>query len=171
MGWVREPVVADADRLGEIHVAAWQAAYRGFMPDAYLDGLSAAERADHWRTGLSQDPRPGSVRLVAVDGADVPVGFLFGGPAGGDAGVTDGEVYVVNVHPEYWGTGAGSSLLRTAQDDLATRGFSTAVLWVLAGNRRARSFYERHGWQAAGEARTVEVFGVTVDEVRYRRDL
>jgi len=171
MGRIREPVAADADRLGEIHVAAWQAAYRGIMPDDYLDGLSAAARADHWRVGLSRDPRPGSVRLVAADDGDVPVGFLFGGPADGDADAVDGEVYVVNVHPEHWGTGAGSDLLIRAQEALAGGGFGTAVLWVVPGNQRARRFYERHGWRTDGETRTEEVFGTTVEEVRYRRDL
>lgn len=172
-GGVRAPVVDDADRLGEIHVAAWRAAYRGIMPDGYLDALTAAERADYWREGLSRPPAARTVRLVAVDAADVPVGFLFGGGAGGDPDpeAVEGEVYVLNVHPDHWDTGVGSFLLRRAQDQLAVQGFGAAVLWVLAGNRRARSFYERHGWQEAGEARTVEVFGVTVDEVRYRRDL
>lgn len=33
---------------------------------------------------------------------------------------------------------------------LAANGFRSVVLWVLAGNRRARRFYERHGWRADG---------------------
>lgn len=168
---VREPVVADADRLGQIHVAAWQAAYRGIMPADYLDGLSAGERADYWRAALSRRPRPGSVRLVAVDDGDVPVGFLFGGPAGGDADAPEGEVYAVNVHPEHWGHGAGTDLLRAAQRALAATAFETAVLWVAPRNQRARRFYEHHGWRTDGETRTEEVFGTTVEEVRYRRDL
>jgi hypothetical protein len=43
------------------------------------------------------------------------------------------------------------------------------VLWVLAGNARARRFYEIAGWVADGAERTSEVFGATVSEVRYRR--
>lgn len=168
---VRVPVVDDADRLGEIHVAAWQAAYRGIMPDDYLDGLSAAERAGYWREGLSRPAGARSVRLVAVDEADSPIGFLFGGPAGGDEAALDGEVYAVNVDPARWGRGAGTDLLCTAHDALSGFGFATAVLWVVPDNQRARRFYEHHGWRADGAERTDEVFGVTVEEVRYRRDL
>jgi hypothetical protein len=35
----------DADFIGEIRVAAWKLAYRGFMPDAFLDALNAAAHA------------------------------------------------------------------------------------------------------------------------------
>ena len=42
---VRRGRVADAPAMGRLHVRAWQAAYRGHMPDDYLDGLRAAERA------------------------------------------------------------------------------------------------------------------------------
>jgi hypothetical protein len=31
--------VADAPAMGRVHVRAWQAAYRGHMPDDYLGGL------------------------------------------------------------------------------------------------------------------------------------
>ncbi len=38
----------DAPRVGEVHVRAWQATYRSVMPDDYLDGLRAEDRADMW---------------------------------------------------------------------------------------------------------------------------
>jgi hypothetical protein len=31
----------DAGPIAEVHVAAWQAAYGGLMPDSYLDQLTA----------------------------------------------------------------------------------------------------------------------------------
>src|SRR6185503_6902264 len=37
---LREARAADARAIAEIHVAAWRAAYRGMMPDAYLASLS-----------------------------------------------------------------------------------------------------------------------------------
>jgi hypothetical protein len=50
-------------------------------------------------------------------------------------------------------------------------GFRNAVLWLLAGNARADRFYRIDGWAPDGPARTDSVWGVTVDEVRYRRAL
>jgi hypothetical protein len=40
---------------------------------------------------------------------------------------------------------------------------------VLPANTRARRFYEIAGWVADGSERTMEVLGVVVPEVRYRR--
>ena len=42
---VRHARAGDAPDLGLVHVRAWQAAYRGQMPDDYLDGLRPEERA------------------------------------------------------------------------------------------------------------------------------
>jgi hypothetical protein len=40
---VRAAVLDNACARGRLHVRAWQAAYRGQMPDAYLDDLSVEE--------------------------------------------------------------------------------------------------------------------------------
>jgi hypothetical protein len=41
---IRVPMaLADCDRVSEIRVLGWQFAYRGLMPQAYLDSLSAAD--------------------------------------------------------------------------------------------------------------------------------
>jgi RimJ/RimL family protein N-acetyltransferase len=44
-------------------------------------------------------------------------------------------------------------------------------LWVVAGNARARSFYERAGFAPDGAEEPYEVAGVPVPEVRYAREL
>ncbi|MCC5948930.1 MAG: GNAT family N-acetyltransferase [Nitriliruptoraceae bacterium] len=167
---VRPPRPPDAARLGEIHVAAWQAAYRGAMPDAYLDGLRAQDRARWWAEVLRQPLRDGDVRRIAqVDGHIH--GFVLAGPAGGDDASGAGEVFALNVHPDAWRIGVGRALLTAAEAGLRDAGFARAVLWVVPGNHRARRFYERHGW-VEGEAHRVEqVHDVSVEEVRYRRRL
>jgi hypothetical protein len=52
------------------------------------------------------------------------------------------------------------------------RGFTEAVLWVLAGNERAERFYRSDGWTSDGRRRIELIWGgIAVDEVRYRRGL
>jgi hypothetical protein len=36
--------MGDTSTVGEVHVRAWQAAYRGVMPDEYLNGLKPEDR-------------------------------------------------------------------------------------------------------------------------------
>jgi hypothetical protein len=51
---IRSAVAGDADAMGLLHVRAWQSAYRGVMPDAYLDGLEPEERVAMWRGRISR---------------------------------------------------------------------------------------------------------------------
>jgi ribosomal protein S18 acetylase RimI-like enzyme len=155
----------DADVMGRLHVRAWQAAYRGAMPDAYLDGLDPADRAEMWRSGMTR--RPDSPPLVAVVDGEV-VGHAACGPTDDPEGA--GELYSINVDPDRWGSGAGRALLAAAEDRLAAS-FDVVVLWVLPSNDRARRFYERAGWVVDGAERSADVLGVTVPEVRYRKSL
>ena len=162
---VRPATVADAPAMGRLVVRAWQAAYRGHMPDAYLDGLRPQDRAAYWDEVLRREDRRGAVLVAERDGE--VVGFAALGPSPDPEGA--GELYAINVDPAHWGTGAGRALLEAAQAELDRMGFAESVLWVLPGNARARRFYERAGWAADGTERTAEVFAVTVPEVRYRR--
>jgi GNAT superfamily N-acetyltransferase len=162
---VRPATVADAAAMGRLHVRAWQAAYRGQMPDDYLDGLRASERAAGWERALGRGRDRAAVLVAEQDGQ--VTGFANLGPARDLEGA--GELYAINVDPDRWGTGAGRALLLAAQAELARLGFAETVLWVLPANARARRFYEIAGWVADGTERTIEVLGVVVPEVRYRR--
>ena len=62
-----------------LHFRASQAAYRGQMPDGYLDGLRADERAAGWERYLGRE-RPRGAILVAEQAGEV-VGFANLGPA------------------------------------------------------------------------------------------
>lgn len=137
------------------------------MPDEYLDGLSASDRASMWREALGNDPRPRASRLVAEASDGTVVGFAIVGPADGDQDADGGELYAINVEPAHWGLGAGRQLLAGAVDALRSARFPDAVLWVHPDNPRARRFYEGHGWACDEVERQEEVLGVTVAEVRY----
>lgn len=60
------------------------------------------------------------------------------------------------VRPSAWGSGVADELHAWAVDRLRAAGTTTARLWVLEENVRARRFYERHGWRADGTSRVVE---------------
>jgi ribosomal protein S18 acetylase RimI-like enzyme len=167
---IRSASVDDADAIGAVVVRAWQAAYRGIMPDDYLDELRAEQRADMWRQALTDLGPDRRVRVVTV--GDEVVGFASSGPEWVD--ISDGEtgqLYAINLDPDHWGKGLGRALLTEVTRGLADAGYRTAVLWVATGNERARRLYESEGWTAEGPARDDEILGVTVNEVRYRKRL
>ena len=156
---VRDAVPDDAGAIAGVHVRGWQAAYRGQMPDAYLDGLDVAQRERAWgeRLGAAVGDRPGRT-LVAEDGGRV-VGFAGVGPADDDdAEPTTGE-------------GIGTALLARAEQALREAGYEHATLWVLSTNAGAIAFYERAGWRADGARTDQLIGGLSLPSVRYRTRL
>lgn len=167
---IRTASPGDAVAIAEVHVRTWQVAYRGLIPQAYLDGLDPARRAERWTRSLSE-PRPAGTTLVAeLDGR--VIGFVDAGRCRDEDATDDvGEVRAIYVHPDEWDTGAGRELMIAALKSLQDSGFSRAWLWVVDTNERARRFYERGGWTCEGSVQDVEPFGGKVVEVRYERAL
>jgi GNAT superfamily N-acetyltransferase len=167
---IREAEPKDARPIAEIHVRAWQTAYRGQLTDDYLEGLTVEDRLEHHRRGLEQ-PMPEWRTWVAEDGGDT-VGFAVTGPSqDADADPKTGEVYAIYLEPERMGTGVGRRLFAHAVDDLRERGFRTATLWVLETNERTRRFYEVAGWKPDGAVTSERVDCEMRPTLRYRVDL
>jgi hypothetical protein len=51
---VRRARVGDERAIADVHVRTWQAAYRGQVPDAFLDGLSIERRTQAWSQIIAQ---------------------------------------------------------------------------------------------------------------------
>jgi len=101
-----------------------------------------------------------------------PVGFAVTGPSeDADAGERTAELYAIYLDPERLGTGTGRRLLEHAVEDLRSRGFRTATLWVLETNERARCFYEAAGWAHDGTVTSERVDCEMRPTVRYRVEL
>jgi GNAT superfamily N-acetyltransferase len=170
---VRHAVIDDADHITEAHVKAWQVAYRGIMPDSYLDDLSndMADRRARWRVQIAAPESPAVCTLVAERDGTV-VGWSSCAPSR-DPDVTKrtGEVWGIYVHPDHWGTGAGGALMRASLEHLAGEGYTEATLWVFEENAQARGVYERYGWRPDGASEIFERGGAQAVEVRYRRPL
>lgn len=69
------------------------------------------------------------------------------------------------------GRGVGTALIDAARARLVSLSFTEAFLWLLAGNVRAERFYRRDGWAPDGTRRSDVVWGIQVDEIRFRRAL
>lgn len=158
----------DEAAVAEVHVAAWRAAYRGLIPDSYLDRLSVSARTESWRNLIDRVDPPRRGAVVAIDESQV-LGFVHFGPSrDDDAGPALGEINAMYVHPDHWGEGVGRGLMERAVANLREAGFTSATLWVLEANERARTFYENGGWRVDGATKDEEREDVTLREVRYR---
>jgi hypothetical protein len=94
---VREAEANDARTCASIHVASWKAAYRGMLPDEYLDALSIEDRLGSWEQMLGNERLEG-VSVVVVEDEDGAVsGFAMIGPSGEKGSL--GELGAIYVHP------------------------------------------------------------------------
>ena len=168
---IRHAEFADGRRIAQIHVASWQSAYAGLLPDDYLAGLDSEleQRTAQWEDWLSKDSDHRLI-LVAEDEQKV-VGFAHAGPAGDkDLDGKAGELYAIYLDPACRGQGWGSRLMLAIQEYLQAAGFGQAALWVMTDNKSARDFYEYLGWLHDGTEKD-ECMGVPMPAVRYRRRL
>jgi ribosomal protein S18 acetylase RimI-like enzyme len=147
-------------------------AYKGLMPDSVLDNLSVDAREAGWRHALSPETNWTRFQVLVIDLDGQLAGFSSAGPSRDeDASPDRGEIYAIYVDPAHVGTGLGRILFAHTLEDVRSRGYAVATLWVLDSNDRARRFYERAGGKTDGATKRDEVDGFELREVRYRFDL
>src|SRR6516162_11135159 len=145
---IRVSVPDDAEAVERLRIAGWRTAYRGILPDEYLDSLlvDVARRRQH----MEKLP-PDVVDEVAVTDGGV-VGWIASGPCRDPdrKGPRYGEIFACYVHPDWSRKGTGRVLMGHAIDGLVRAGRDDISLWVLEGNDRARRFYEAFGFGSDG---------------------
>jgi GNAT superfamily N-acetyltransferase len=167
---VRLAQIGDALAIATVHVRSWQAAYQGLVPQDFLDGLDPAQRCLTWERVLSSNGER-ETTLVAEEAGEV-VGFTHVCPSRDDqAPSTVGELTSIYLLAEAWGKGFGRQLMGSAVHAMREAGFAQATVWVLAGNHRARLFYEAAGWSTDGATKHDDLRGFALEEVRYRLTL
>jgi GNAT superfamily N-acetyltransferase len=165
MQWsLRRATRADAERLAASVSEAFES-YRSFAPATWEppaaerelalldDGLA---RDDVWCLLAETDGElAGHVSIRAAATAS------FASPEPGLA-----HLWQLFVRPAWHGTGLAVQLHREAVREAGGRGFTTMRLFAAAGQARARRFYEREGWVAAGPPFELSGFGLPVVEYR-----
>ena len=180
---IRPATPNDAQAVARIRVQGWRFAYQDLISQDYLDSLSVAEDTERMRGYLSQLPQnsPPS-RSASVQGSsdgekrsfmlaardDAVLGFcrFSAAPDKDDrveravpVGTLNGRLHSLYIDPETLGQGIGYTLMSHALSTFAAWGCERATLWVLEGNSRAISFYERQGWRCTGATKVDQSFG------------
>lgn len=155
----------DAAAIARVNVATWRATYRGIVPDAYLESLSAA-RLEETFAELLADRSSGRFDVVADDPTEGVVAYAAGGPQRAADGHYTGEIYGLYVLPAFQGRGLGRRLLIEVASRLREERYAAFLVWVVAANRPARRFYEALGGRWLRE-RSREIGGVPLSEVGY----
>jgi GNAT superfamily N-acetyltransferase len=165
---VRRAVLGDEQAVAEVHVATWQTAYRGLLPDEVIARRTIAQRTASWH-GVLEDTASETHLYVAETGAPpCVVGFAACGRARDPLHDHDysGEVYSIYVLDAAQGQGIGTALMRACAIDLLGRGHPSMIVWVLVGNTHAERFYARLGGQMVG-VKSIDMGGTRMLERGY----
>ena len=161
---LRVATAADVPAVARIHVASWNVAYRGIMPDPVIARTDLAYRTRFWTERIATLECP--VLLIDEGGETVAFCQMIPSPDSDDDPRAVGHITSIHVLPQLRGRGHGRALLDHACAEFRRRGYGQVTLWVLEGNASARRFYEQRGFKEDGGRKTYP--GTDVPEVRYR---
>jgi len=130
---VRPATPEDAGEVAEIWRVGWRDGHLGLVPDELVEARTDESFA----------------RRAVARIADTTVAVV-GGAVAGFVMVVDDEVEQVYVSRDHRGQGIADALIAEAEAQVRANGHATAWLAVVAGNARARAFYERAGWRDEG---------------------
>jgi len=185
---IRPAAPNDAQEVARIRVLGWRFAYQGLVPQGYLDSLNVAEDTERMHGYLSQLPQnlppnksapglnsgdSGKRSFMLATRGDAVLGFCHFSAAPNNAdrleratpgGEMVGRLHSLYIDPGALGQGIGHTLMSQALSTFTAWGCKRAHLWVLEGNSRAISFYERQGWQLTGDTKVDRSFGPELHE-------
>jgi|LakMenEpi03Aug12_release.lakeMendotaPanAssembly.Ray.scaffolds.fasta_scaffold679033_2 ribosomal protein S18 acetylase RimI-like enzyme len=162
----RRATSEDAKRIAEIQVAGWKAAYRGIIPDGYLDAMEPETRHTFWQKQVRDEC---GEMFVSVADNEV-TGFCHLMPSRDVDGEGTAEIVAIYVDPAAWRQGSGRSLCDAVLAAAILSKASWVTLWVLVDNTLGRRFYEAMGFRPDGAIKSEDRPGFTLEEVRYRID-
>ena len=158
----REATVADCEEVARVHVLAWQGSFRGVVPQAFLDRMSAVQRAEAFSEGFSAP----FYRMYVAEAADRGIiGFAdFGEPRGEIEGY-DGELYSIYILPEFQRRGIGQKLVELGAQFLLANGRRSMYLLTLEASPYRR-FYDKLGGHVVRQ-KQIHIDGLAYTELIY----
>ena len=161
---IRSAEIEDAAGIARVRAESWRSAYRGIVPDEFLDAIDVNEWSERQRRNMEDVP-DNLVSFVA-ETEGLVVGWAVGGPNREINLDYAGELYAIYLLPDYQRRGIGQQLTEATARWLIGEGLSSMILWVLRENYPARSFYEALGGYLCGERQT-QITGTWLPEVAY----
>ncbi|MEU8825333.1 GNAT family N-acetyltransferase [Streptomyces sp. NPDC048636] len=160
---VRRADAQDGEALGEIHAAAWEAAYAPFF-DPEFAARAVRSRRMRWHERIAE----GTATILLAEYESRPLAMSAYGPSSSRPGLA--EILTFYSHPDSWGSGVAAALMTETLRSLSDNGFAQVHLWTLRDTPRSRRFYSKCGFTERGTARAFDFGdGNPLDQVEFER--
>lgn len=160
---IRKATLNDVSTISNIYALSWKHAYKGIVPQKYLDELES----DFWISSFENRIKNNIITAQLICENELPVGCVAYGKARDDKFVDWGEIVSIYLLPGYFRKGYGQKLLQTAIIDMKISGYKSCYLWVLKENINARNFYKSNGFICNNDECTCEIMQKQLVDVRY----
>jgi ribosomal protein S18 acetylase RimI-like enzyme len=161
---IRPAKPADAAEIANVHLNSWREAYKGLLPEDFLDKLPLTfkRRLNMWTQVIEE----GKEVILVAEGKPGIVGFASFGTARDLIFQDFAELNAIYLLKHFKSKGIGYSLLKNGLEAQKNKGFEKAYCWVLENNPTIK-FYERTGAIYGDRIKTDEIGGQAVKELAY----
>lgn len=164
---IRPAELKDIEKMASVHVSAWKSAYKNIFPQNFLNNLST----DLWIKRFHDmivDKR--SFAFIAEFGEKI-VGDIILGKSRDKNFDTLGEIYAINVLPDYQKQNIGKTLILKALSELQYKHcYKSVFLKVVDKNENARKFYEHMGFKDTNIIIKDKIEDFYFNEIVYKYD-
>lgn len=159
---IRKATSEDAAEIANVHISSWREAYRGMLPQEYLDQLplSFRERMNLWRKISADDDKA----LFVAEAPQGIIGFAGYSHPREESMKSYGELGAIYLLEKHQGKGIGFDLLKVGMQKLMEWNYSKAYCWVMKTSPTIK-FYQKTGATLSGVEQDDEIFGVTTRDV------
>jgi GNAT superfamily N-acetyltransferase len=161
---IRPATADDARAIAKVRIDTWRSAYRGVVPDAYLDAMDVDQSIALWDRVLAADGSAASIYVADRDGE--VIGFAAANRLQEPKHGLDAELSAAYVRREFQRGGVGRRLVEAVARAQRAKGAKGLIVWAISGNKAARAFYEALGGTLIVE-QPFEWDGVPLTEAGY----
>jgi GNAT superfamily N-acetyltransferase len=131
----------DGEGMATLFMRVWHLSLREIVPAGFL------EQFEHEKQKQKYSERAVDsnwLLSVAVFQGQI-IGMIAAKDNDWEPRLYQKQIKAMYVDPEFQSRGVGQALLASIFADLKRQGITKVALWCIEANKRARSFYERHG--------------------------
>ena len=148
--FICQPTTENVLEISRIYAASWKSAYRGMVPQGYLDQL----REDAWVPVSGQWLSGTEVKALSVWEGKEMLGCSFFGESREASLPAAGEIISLYLKPEAFGKGYGGALFRAVVDSLRDEGYRQACLLYTS----RRLLHRRWKYSGSGRQNIRKIF-------------
>ena len=159
---VRKSRLSDLEQITLIHVKSWETAFKGLMPERYINNYTLEDRNAEWLSVLGS----GSESLIVAEDNNKLVGFLSY-----SENVNFLNLSKLYLCPSMYGEGVGGLLMKQMENEALTASLDLIRLYVLDNNKSAINFYSKQGFEFGDGFESEEFEGETIIDLLMEKRL